>query len=251
MLNELYKSKSYFFLFAHPDDELYSSVLLHRLINKGKEIHIVYATNWDSWWNSDIRKQELKNSMNSIWIQKSNIHLLNISEKDILDSIREIVDQTSKLIKKYNWDCMIWHDYEWGHEWHDIVSFCTSTIVKKNDIAKFFVFPVYHWKPWERKGARFKPERKNYITLIFTQEEKKIKEGILNAHNSQKGHFDWLQKSSNEYMDFLLWRELFFAVKEDINYKQKPTDIVWYEYHRNGFKFDDFMNALNLYYKKD
>lgn len=249
MPETLYQSKCYFFLFAHPDDEIYTSVLLNRLVNKNKKVHVVYATSGDSWWNPELRSSELKKSMNIIWIEESNIHMLEVSEKDIMKSVKDIVNKTCDLVKKYDWDCIIWQDYEGWHEWHDIVSFCASEVASKCNINKFFVFPIYHWRPWERKWARFKPERDKNIELKLTQKEKNIKEKVLNSHSSQKWHFDWLKKSSSDYMDFLLSRELYFEVKEDIDYTKKPTDEVWYEYHRNGFKFYDFTNAINKYYK--
>jgi len=248
MIENLYQSKCYFFLFAHPDDELYVSVLANRLIKQWKDVHFIFITNWDSWWNPILRDEELKRSVSIIWLEEKNLHKMNVSEKDFSNKIKFIVTESCSLVEKYHWDCVFWIDYEWGHEWHDLTNFCASEIAKKCKINSLFLFPIYHWKYWERKWAKFKPERKNYIEIPIEEKEKNIKKWVLESHISQKWHFDWLQTSSNDYFDLLFWRELYFQVSETIDYTKKPMDDVWYEYHRNGFKFTDFTKVINCYH---
>lgn len=245
---DLLKSSKYFFLFAHPDDEVYCCILMNRLIKQEKEVHAIYATSGDTKGLGEIRENEVLKSMNFIGVKNQNIHFLKIPERELLENLKEIVGSILQLVKKFKPDCIIGQDYEGGHEAHDAVSFCTSEIVQLSNTPNYFVFPVYHGKPQERKGARFKPTRKNFITLKFTEQDKELKEKVLNAHKSQGAHFSSLKKSSHDYLDLLFSREVFCHIKEPINYNEKPLPEVGYEFHPNGFKFSDFLKAIADYH---
>lgn len=236
----------YFFIFAHPDDEIYSCALMNNLSKKGKEVHAIYATSGDAGGRGVTRMRELKNSLKLIGVS-IHLHLLNIPERKVLDNFKRIISKINDLIKKYNPDCFVSHDYEGGHEVHDGISYCVSESTSKRKNLIFFVFPVYHGKPQERKGARFKPTRKNIIELFLNGSERKLKASVLECHKSQTDHLDGLKKSSKDYHKLLLGREVYYRVNNPIDYQKKPMLEVGYEYHRNGFKFSDFLRAINEY----
>ena len=246
-MNQLMKFNKYFFLFAHPDDEVYCSALINRLVKSDKKITIAYATSGDAGGRPGERQKEVLGASKIIGLKKNNINFLQIKERELLKNLKRVVKSSLNIIKNQDVDCIIGQDYEGGHEGHDAVSFCASEVAKLANIINYFVFPVYHGKPQERKGARFKPQRKKYLTLKLTKAEKTLKRKILDAHTSQKEHFDGLQKSSDNYYDLLFSREVYFEITEKIKFLQKPTPEVGYEFHRNGFKYDDFKKSIKKY----
>ncbi len=248
-LTEIFDHHIYLVLLAHPDDEIYCSALLHRLILKQKEVHVLYATSGDAKGQGQIREAELRASMELIGVPTTNVHLLAIPEREILENVNKLVVKAGELISQHHIDCFIGHDYEGGHEAHDIVSFVATELVRIHQIDLHIVFPLYHGRPQERKAAQFKPSRKNFLEMMLEPEEKKLKEGILNIHKSQKGHFEGLKRSTHNYMDLLKRREVYHVVHEPISFRKKPMEVVGYEYHRNGFTFDDFQEALDEYEK--
>lgn len=250
MKDKLFQNNVYFFVFAHPDDELYSCALMNRLIKEGKEVHSVHITTGDAGGKKQERAKELKKSLKTIGLKEKNTHLLEIPEKKFLQSFGQIVSSIIKLTKKNGVDCIIGQDYEGGHEGHDGASFCAAEAAKRLGIKNYFVFPIYHGKPQERKGARFKPARKNIIKLDLTKNDRRLKEQVLLAHASQKSHFDGLKKSSGDYYGLLLGREVYYAVRRPMDYLKRPLKQIGYEYHRNGFKFKDFLGSVRKYEKQ-
>ncbi len=239
--------KKYFFLFAHPDDEVYCCVLINRLINSSKKVVLVYATSGDAGGNPTAREKEVLASAEKMGVKEKNVHFLQIPEKRLLNRLHQVVNSSSEIVRKFKPDCVLGQDYEGGHEGHDAVSFCAAEVVRLARIKHYFVFPVYHGKPKERKGARFKAQRKKYLTLKLIQEEQGFKKDILEIYNCQKNHFDGLQASSSDYYRLLFSREVYFRIDKRINFQEKPMIEIGYEYHRNGFNYGDFQKAIVVY----
>jgi len=246
-MNNPQKFNKYFFLFAHPDDEMYCSVLINRLISDDKKVVLAYATSGEEGGDAKKREREVLDAIGKIGIQRNDVRFLRVPEKELLNRLIQVVDLSLKIAKNLGADCVIGQDYEGGHEGHDAASFCAAEVVKLAKVDHYFVFPIYHGKPDERKGARFKRQRKDYFSLTFGKNEKRVKKGVLDSHQSQKKHFEELQKSSNDYFDLLFSREVYFRIETQINFKEKPISEIGYEYHRNGFKYVDFKKAIKAY----
>jgi len=238
---------SYLFVFAHPDDEVYACALMHRLIVQGKKVHAMYATSGDAGGEAERREGELREAMQHIGVKEENLHLLRIPEKQFLDSLEKIVDVGVDIARQCNPDCVVGQDYEGGHEGHDAVSFCASEIVRLVGIENHFVFPIYHGRPEERRGARFKSERTDIIPLLLSSQERSLKTQVLECHQSQQGHFDRLKLATPDYTDLLIRREVYCRIATPMNFNQKPVPDIGYEHHRNGFTFLDFLSAVGKY----
>ena len=195
-----------------------------------------------------MREQEVCRSMSVIGVSSENVHFLRIPERRVLDQLDLIVRGIIALAQRYSLDCVVGQDYEGGHEAHDAISFCASEIVRLLRIQNHFVFPLYHGKPQERKGARFKPSRVNIISLLLSSSEKLLKERVLPCRDCLQLHFDGLTRSAEDYYALLLEREVYYRVKILIVYTERPLAEVGYEFHRNGFTFADFLKAIEAYY---
>lgn len=246
-INDLFSGQTYLLVVAHPDDELYSCVLVRRLILSGKKVSIAFITSGDAGSNPAIREQEALKSAALVGIENDNVYFLRIPELQFPTLIKEVVRKGVEIIKENSIDFVIGQDYEGGHEGHDLASFCASEMRRIAGVRTYSIFPIYHGKPQERKGARFKSERSDFCTLALTAEEKELKKKVLEAHAGQKGHFDGMQRSSADYEDLLFKREVHAVIDTGIDYKKRPTEEVGYEFHRNGFSFNDFQQAIALY----
>ena len=234
----------YCFLFAHPDDEIYSCALIRRLVRDRKSVLALYVTSGDGAGFPEKREQESIDSLALCQLSSAHIRFLRIPEHQVLSHLGHIISLATQVCKDFRPDCLVSHDYEGGHEAHDGLSFCASKVVESCGIPHFYTFPLYHGRPQERKGARFKPSRTEILSFPLDDEEARLKREVIATHASQHRHFEGLQRSSSDYLELLCTREVFFEVKEAIDYSVPPMQEVGYEFHRNGFRFADFLAAI-------
>jgi LmbE family N-acetylglucosaminyl deacetylase len=219
---------------------------MNKLIKMGKDVKAIFVTSGDYAGQGDLREKELSKSMETIGVKSENVHLLRIHEREILDSVGKIVSGSLEIAKVFNPDCIIGQDYEGGHNGHDAISFATQEVVKKLEIKNFYVFPVYWGYPNNRKGATFKPERTDFITIPNTDEDKELKRSVKEIHASQIEYFSKLEKIDDNYLELLFSREVFFKVEEMIDFKKHPTKEIGYTFS-GQFIFESFQAAIEKY----
>ncbi len=245
--NTLFESSSYLFLFAHPDDDVYCCVLMRRLIEEKKRVDALYLTSGDAGGRKSEREGEVFCALKQMGMVKENVRFLQIPELELSNTLHRAVSSVLHTMKICGTDCIVGHDYEGGHEAHDLASFCASEIGRLGRIEAHFVFPVYHGSPNKRIGARFKAGREAHVTLPLEKRDRELKQRVLACYGSQREHFESLGCSGSDYFDLLFSRELYFGISEPIDYSVRPTNVVGYEFHRNGFTFDLFQSALDVY----
>ena len=67
-----------------------------------------------------------------------------------------------------------------------------------------------------------------------------MKNALLKAHAGQIDFYQHMQKNQPNYFELLFSREIYRDFSQNYNYLERPTYQIGYEYHRNGFKFEDF-----------
>ena len=70
-----------------------------------------------------------------------------------------------------------------------------------------------------------------------------LKIKLLEAHRRQLGFYLRLQKNQDNYFVLLFHREVYRKFPVDYDFLVRPDYQIGYEYHRNGFKFSDFVEA--------
>ena len=245
-MNTIKQFEKYLFVFAHPDDEVYCCGLMHQLIDEGKTVKAIFITNGDAGVNAESRVAELKESLDAIGVQESDIILMAYPEKQVMASFSAIAKALQNIITKVAPDCIVGMDFEGGHEVHDSASFLTSKSIKGLR-QTHYVFPVYHIEQGCRVGAIFAPglEASDNIQLNTLDVNTKIK--VLEAHRGQIGHFLHLQRQSPEYFQRLFSREVFRLIEKPMDYTIRPLDEIGYEAHRNGFKYEDFKREIESF----
>ncbi len=235
------KHSRYLFVFAHPDDEVYTAGLIHRLVTTGKAVTTVFLTNGDAGANAEDRETELAKSMKVIGINPENTVKLGFLEKNVLRSLTAVSIALDGIVEELRPTCVLGMDFEGGHIIHDSASFVTAHIVGKYRLPHY-VFPVYHLQNGQRKAALFISGRETTDVIDLSPEEALVKIRVLEAHAGQANHFLRLKQQDNTYLGRLKSQEIYRRIETPIDFSQPPT--IELGYLRSGVSFEDFQVAV-------
>lgn len=233
----------YLFILAHPDDEIYTCVFISELTNKGKNVDIIYVTSGD-YNGADIaieREKELSKSMQAIGVRNENVHFMRVPERQLMEQALKARDEVLEIATKLNPDCIIGHDFEGGHNGHDLISFIASYAAQKLNTT-LFVFPAYHGWPENRKWNKFVSGRNADYEIKLTDEQKQLQNTIVQTHKTQENFMSLLINNA----DYALFssREVLRYVSNPIDYITPPESPLGYEYPGSKIKFEDFKNII-------
>lgn len=235
----------YLFVFAHPDDEIYTCVIISELIKKCKIVDILYVTSGD-YNGADIaieREKEVFESMNVIGVKKEKVHFIRMPERELMNKVPELCNELVIRLQQLKPDCVVSHDFEGGHNMHDAVSFAVSHVTQKINLP-LFVFPAYHGWPEKRLWNEFVAGRKEDYALAFTNKQKQMQKNVILAHQTQQTFFGGIKKSSSK--NIFSEREILRYISDRIDYTLPPDNPVGYEYPGSKIKFEDFKNIVSL-----
>jgi len=233
----------YLFIFAHPDDEIYTCVFIAELIKQEKAVDILYVTSGD-YNGADIaieREKELSRSMQTICVRKENVHFMRVPERQLMKQALKTRDEVLAIAKRLSPDCIIGHDFEGGHNGHDLISFTASYAAQKLNTA-LFVFPAYHGWPENRKWNNFVSGKSADYEMGLTDEQKQLQNTIVQTHKTQENFMNLLINNA----DYALFssREVLRYVSNPIDYTTPPESPLGYEYPGSKIKFEDFKNII-------
>ena len=195
--------KTYAFIFAHPDDEIFTAVAIRNLIRAGKNVRMIYLTNGDyvSEALGKVREAELARSTSLLGVEPEHVIMLGFSERPLFDNADDAIRMVIENIKDINPDCIIGHDYEGGHNGHDLVGFCAYLAARKAD-KDLWVFAAYNGLPNERRWNQFINGKNLDYLLRLDKTDREFKLLVADTHMSQKGYFDSIL-GSRDADDFL------------------------------------------------
>lgn len=219
--------EKYVFIFAHPDDEIFTAVTICNLIRKGKAVYAIYITNGD-FLGAEMGKtrvQELANSMSMLGVKPENFTMLNFSESPLIDYADKVIHAVLQKIRAINPDCIVGHDYEGRHIGHDLASFCAYLSATKLG-ADFWVFPAYNGLGSKRRWNHLLNNKSVDYEMRLEKNDQNIKQSVVEAHASQKEYFETILASSDA-KDFLE-REILHQTRKELDYRIKPTEPIKY-----------------------
>lgn len=241
-MKDFFQFSNYLFVFAHPDDEIYTCAFIQKLTSEGKDVHVVYVTSGDYQGPEviKVREEEVKESMRLLNVPVANVHLMRIPERQLMGRVNETRENLLAQVTKLAPDCIVGHDFEGGHNGHDAVGFCTSRVAEELHVP-LYVFPAYHAWPEKRIWNQFASHGATDI-LTLTPNMQKLQNQVIAIHASQAGFFNTIKQSSS--FSLLSTREVLREVTQPINYVEPPTVPVGYEYPGSKLRFDDFKTAI-------
>lgn len=241
-MKDFFQFSRYLFVFAHPDDEIYTCAFIQKLTNERKRVDILYVTSGDYQGPEmiEVREEEVRESTQLLNVPVANVHFMRVPERQLMDKVNEVRENFLTQATKLSPDCIIGHDFEGGHNGHDAVSFCTSRVAEEVHIP-LYVFPAYYGWPEKRIWNQFASHEAT-DTLTLTPDMKALQDRVIAIHASQAGFFNTIRQSSSN--DLLSAREVLRLVTQPINYMEPPTVPVGYEYSGSKLRFDDFKTAI-------
>lgn len=244
-MNNFLHHKSYLFILAHPDDEIYSCAFIQELVQNDKKVQVVYVTSGDYQGaeHGPIREAETLRSMSILGLSGENVHFLRIPERQLMLQVKDLLEILTKKSEVILPDCIVTHDFEGGHNGHDAVSFAASQTAVKYRSA-LYVFPAYHDWPENRFYNQFISSVQPTDTIALTDKTKSLKNKIIDSHASQAGFFQTIRESSS--YEALMSREVLREVIEPIDYTKPPTTPLGYEYPGSSIKFEDFKASIGV-----
>ena len=226
-MSSIMNHRKYLFLMGYPGDEVFSCVLLRRLLLAGKEVIVVFVSSGDAVSKTGVREQEAHRALSVVHLALPKIFFLQVPQREVFSHFTTIINKTRQLVVRYQIDCIVSPDFEGGHEANDSVAFCAAYIASTSGFA-YYTFPVYHMRGGKVVGGRFKPLVSETETINILSQEKSVKEGFLAAHQSIKNHFEQLQDSTKDFLPILFSRELYRESPRE-NFSKKPCEEVMYE----------------------
>ncbi len=144
-MNNFPNYKSYLFVFAHPDDEIYSCAFIHELVQNDKEVHVLYVTSGDYQGaeQGPVREDEALKSMSTLGVSVEKVYFLRIPERQLMSRVSDLLGLLADKSDNILPDCIVTHDFEGGHNGHDAVSFAVAKTAARQNSA-LYVFPAYH-----------------------------------------------------------------------------------------------------------
>jgi len=243
-MKDFFQFSHYLFVFAHPDDEIYTCAFIQKLVNEGKAADIIYVTSGDYQGPEviKVREEEVQKSMRLLNVPEANVHFMRIPERQLMSRVNEVRESFLILAAKLSPDCIVGHDFEGGHNGHDAVSFCTSRVAEELHIP-LYVFPAYHGWPEKRTWNQFTSHEAT-DTLPLSPKMKTLQDRVIDVHESQAGFFNTIKQSNS--CELFSSREVLRLVTQPINYREPPTTPVGYEYPGSKIRFEDFKVAVSL-----
>ncbi len=244
-MKDFFQFSRYLFIFAHPDDEIYTCAFIQKLVSDGKKVDILYVTSGDYQGPEMIekREKEVQKSMQILTAPMTNVHFMRIPERQLMSRVNEVRDSMFAQSLSLNPDCIVTHDFEGGHNGHDGVSFCASRAADELHIP-LYVFPAYHAWPEKRIWNQFVSPWEATNILTLSPEMKILQNRVIAAHATQAVFFDTIKQSSSH--NLFSTREVLRLVSQPINYAEPPTTPVGYEYPGSKIRFEDFKTAIGL-----
>lgn len=232
----------YLFVFAHPDDEIYSCISIRNLLRAGKEVRLLYVTNGDYAGEAIGRQREgeLARAHETIGVKAENVKMLSISERQLMARAHDVAHAIFEVVEAFATDVIIGHDYEGGHDGHDFVSFCAWQAAQKHN-TDFWAFPAYHNIPDRRKWNSFARGEPPDYKLMLSADDAVQKRQLFACHASQARYFEDIERGG--YMGLLLSREI-LRHADNNDYTKPPTGPVGYEFPGSPITYHSLKNAI-------
>jgi LmbE family N-acetylglucosaminyl deacetylase len=142
------------FLFAHPDDDVFIAGTMRLLMERGSDVHGVWATDGNFMGQGSVRMRELATASGILGLNESRVHLLNQPDLGMIRDLDRAADAAAKLIRTIQPDAICVTAFEGGHPDHDLTNFLAYEASHRAGIRpKIYEFPLYngtgpvrHWR---------------------------------------------------------------------------------------------------------
>lgn len=184
---------------AHPDDDVLGvGITIHRHVLQGNRVRVIFTSNGgghhrsrrDLYRYAETRYKEACAALAQASISSQDVGCLGFPDGRLFRYMTHIANDVKELILRTKPACVFVHSIEGGHRDHDITGFVVQSVCKQIGYTAVYEWSEYNslqtlgddpvdFPPYSRETP-FESTR-----LLFTREEKTLKQAMLMAHSSQ------------------------------------------------------------------
>jgi N-acetylglucosamine malate deacetylase 1 len=142
------KLKRSAFVFAHPDDDVFISGLMRRLISAGSEILGVWLTSGGFLGGQERRETELRSAVSILGLEKKRYELLRFPDLGLMRSSASAAETLKEIFVRFKPDNVFVTAFEGGHPDHDAANF----IVYESRFRSMLDFPIFEFPLYNGAG---------------------------------------------------------------------------------------------------
>ena len=142
------KLKRSAFVFAHPDDDVFISGLMRRLISTGSEVLGVWLTSGGFLGGQERREAELRSAASILGLEKKRYELLRFPDLGLMRSLDSAAVALKEIFVRFKPDNVFVTAFEGGHPDHDAANF----IVYESRFRSMLDFPIFEFPLYNGTG---------------------------------------------------------------------------------------------------
>lgn len=178
------------FLFAHPDDDVFIAGTMRLLIDRGADVHGIWATDGNFMGQGNARRRELARAAAILGLEPSRVHLLNQPDLGMIHDPDRAADCAAGTIKAIQPDVLCVTAFEGGHPDHDVTNFLAYEASYRAGIQpKIYEFPLYNGtgpvRHWRWRINCFPPDGPTTFYTQLHDDAIRRKHAMMRAYSSQ------------------------------------------------------------------
>lgn len=184
------REEKFLFVFAHPDDDVFISGLMRRLISLGIETLGVWLTSGGYLGGQERRENELREAMSVLGLPADHCKMLRFPDLGLIDSMDTASSRLAEIFRDYQPQNIFVTAFEGGHPDHDAANFIVYEARFRSQLAcQLFEFPLYNgsgplWT-WRWRVNAFPPGGPPTVFQPLTSQEVDCKRKMMKIYSSQ------------------------------------------------------------------
>ncbi|MGA8833143.1 MAG: PIG-L deacetylase family protein [Desulfomonilaceae bacterium] len=184
------REEKFLFVFAHPDDDVFISGLMRRLISLGIETLGAWLTSGGYLGGQERRENELREAMSVLGLPADHCKMLIFPDLGLIDSMETASSRLAEILMDYQPQNIFVTAFEGGHPDHDAANFIVYEARFRSQLdCQLFEFPLYNgsgpfWT-WRWRINAFPPGGPPTVFQPLTSQEVDCKRKMMKIYSSQ------------------------------------------------------------------
>ncbi len=182
--------RSYLFVFAHPDDDVFINGTIQRLLYEGAEVNCVWLTSGGYMGGALKREKELFASAEILGLRRSSIRLLRLPDLGLIHNMDSCIRTLVRICETVNPQNVYVTAFEGGHPDHDCANFVVYEARRLSGMVfNILEFPLYNgagtFLKWRWQINAFPNDEGIPSQIPLTSAEVAIKHRTMRTYSSQ------------------------------------------------------------------
>ncbi len=188
--DQLNREEKFVFVFAHPDDDVFISGLMKRLISLSIKTLGVWLTSGGYFGGQERRENELRKASSVLGLSSDHCEMLRFPDLGLINSMDLAVSKLSEILRLYRPRNIFVTAFEGGHPDHDAANFIVYEAKFRSQLdCRIFEFPLYNgsgsFLTWRWRINSFPPGGPQTVFQPLSSIEIDCKSKIMKIYSSQ------------------------------------------------------------------